>query len=165
MDAHQLIEHYNMIAHPEGGYYVETYKSSGIIDASALPIGWGNHSYSTAIYFLLREKEYSHLHRIRQDEMWHFYLGDSLRIVIIHENGRYEEIILGQDVLNGQVVQCVVPAGAWFGATPETGSRYSFVGCTVAPGFEFSDFELATTQELEQSFPQHKEKIKDFIIK
>lgn len=164
MNAASLIQHFNMLPHPEGGCYIQTYKSEGSIPATALPQNWGAHAFSTGILFLLKQGDYSHLHRIRQDEMWHFYLGGPLRLALLTPDGTYSEIILGQDILAGQHVQYVVPSGVWFGATPCPGSAFSFVGCTVAPGFEFADFELAERASLLQAFPHHVKAITEFTL-
>ena len=111
MNAVSIISHFNMQPHPEGGWYVETYRSAGTIPATALPSGWGMHNWSTGILFLLESGDCSHFHRIRQDEMWHFYLGGPMRLAMLHPDGKYEEIIMGQDILAGQSVQFTVPAG------------------------------------------------------
>ncbi len=154
MKAKALIDRYGLVAHPEGGYYRETYRSGGVIDRSALPDRFGgSRHFSTAIVFLLERGQYSHLHRIHSDEMWHFYLGGPMRLAMIHPDGRTEEILLGQDVGAGQYLQYVVPAGVWFGATPCESSDFSFVGCTVSPGFDFADFEMGERQTLAEAFP------------
>lgn len=162
MNIDELVRHFGLAPHPEGGWYVQTYKSAGCISGDALPEGWGRHAFSTGILFLLGQGEYSHLHRIRQDEMWHFYLGGPLRLATLSPDGRSEEILLGQDILHGQQVQVVVPAGTWFGATPGCGSAFSLVGCTVAPGFEFADFELARPEVLLRDFPDCRAMIREF---
>ena len=151
-----LVELYNLEPHPEGGFYKETYRAGKFIPASNLPKHGGDRSYSTGIYFLLTKGMFSSLHRLKSDEMWHFYLGGSLKVVQISPNGDVEEIILGQDVKSGQKVQHVVPAGYWFGAYPNDGSEYSFVGCTVAPGFDFGDFEMGNRGDLVKKFPGAK---------
>ncbi len=162
MEAQDIITHFAMQPHPEGGFYVETYRSAGTIPASALPDDWGEHNWSTGILFLLKAGDYSHFHRIRQDEMWHSYLGGAMRLAMLHPDGRYEEVILGQDILAGQSVQFTVPAGVWFGATPCAASAFSFVGCTVAPGFAFADFELAKQSELLALYPHQSSAIHEF---
>lgn len=145
LTADDIIRHYTMQPHPEGGFFKETYRSTGSIPHTALPDGYdGPRSYSTAILFLLRQGDYSRLHRIRQDEIWHFHLGGALRLVTIAPHGETREILLGPDVTAGQHVQYTVPGGTWFGATPAAGTAFTLVGCTVAPGFDFADFELAT---------------------
>ena len=99
MDPQKLVEHFSMSPHPEGGFFAETYRSQGAIPADALPGFGGTRNFSTGILFLLRRGEYSHLHRLKQDEMWHFYLGAPLRLAIVRPDGTAEEVLLGQDVL------------------------------------------------------------------
>ena len=148
-----IVEQYQMQPHPEGGYFARTYQSSGLIPKAALPAEFaGERYFSTAIIYLLKENDFSALHRLKQDEMWHFYLGGALRLVMISPEGRFTETILGQNTAAGDVVQAVVPAGCWFGAKPTGGAAFSFVGCTVAPGFDFADFELAKRSELLSQF-------------
>ncbi len=152
--ADDLIHHLGLQPHPEGGYFRETYKSPVAIPESALPAGSaGARPAATAIYFLLREGDKSRLHRLRFDEVWHFYLGGPLRLVVLSHDGKVEQFILGQDLKAGQELQRVVPAGRWFGACPMPGSVYSLVGCTVAPGFAFEDFTLGDRDGLVRLFP------------
>ena len=151
-----LIEQYKLQPHPEGGWYYQTYKSNEQIAAAALPERFGaDRAFSTAIYFLLEQGNFSAFHRIKSDECWHFYSGDVLQIYIIRQNGKMEIISLGSDHTKGQTFQYVVPANCWFASRPAPGSEYCFVGCTVAPGFEFEDFELANATTLSNAFPQH----------
>lgn len=155
--AKEWVERYQMQSHPEGGYFVETYRSDEIIAREALPSRFSGHrSFSTGIYFLLENHHFSTLHRIQADEMWHFYAGGSLNIYVIHLNARLEIIKLGPNPDKGEVFQAVVPAGAWFGAKPAPESPYSLVGCTVAPGFDFADFEMASRTNLLTTYPQHE---------
>ncbi|XPV75485.1 MAG: cupin domain-containing protein [Desulfovibrio sp.] len=157
----QLVLQYEMAEHPEGGFYKETYRAGVSVAAEALPESFtGSRNISTAIYYLLPEGAMSHLHRIASDEAWHFYLGGPLEIVEISPQGKLTKTILGQDVLNGQYVQHVVPAGSWFGARPVVGTKYSFVGCTVAPGFDFAEFEMAEREVLVNEFSD----LKDIIV-
>ncbi|HEV7351241.1 cupin domain-containing protein [Telluribacter sp.] len=155
------VEKYNMQAHPEGGYFAETYRSAETIPHAALPGRFGGgRSFSTGIYFLLENHHFSALHRIQSDELWHFYTGDPLEVFVIYpEDGRLETIRLGAEPERGEVFQAMVPAGTWFGSRPGSGSTYSLVGCTVAPGFDFADFELAERRQLLARFPQHRELI------
>ena len=162
MDPQKLVEHFSMSPHPEGGFFAETYRSQGAIPADAPPGFGGTRNFSTGILFLLRRGEYSHLHRLKQDEMWHFYLGAPLRLAIVRLDGTAEEILLGQDVLNGQYLQYTVPGGCWFGATPAEGSDFALVGCTVAPGFDFADFEMADPDVLGQTFPHAAGLVREF---
>lgn len=158
----ELVKLYDLKPHPEGGFYSEYYRDKGIIPKSVLPSRYkGDRNYSTNVYFLLPEGKKSKLHRIASDESWHFYLGDPLTIVQISPKGKVETILLGQDVGSGQKVAHVVPAGYWFGAYPAEGSRFSFVGCTVAPGFDFADFEMGDHSTLLEfkKFPEAKKVI------
>ncbi len=154
IDPRELVHRLNLSPHPEGGYYAETYRSAGVVPAAALPLGYGgDRAYSTAIMYLLLEGQISKLHRLRQDEVWHFYHGGPLRLVTIDPEGRAGEVILGPDIAGGQRPQFAVPAGTWFGAAPRPGAVYSLTGCTVAPGFDFADFEMAAPAELKKAFP------------
>ncbi len=152
-----LVEKYNLSPHPEGGYFKEHYRSLETIPKAYLPKRFnGERSYSTAIYFLLEQGNFSAFHKIKSDECWHFYAGEALWIYVIHLNGKLEIIKLGSDILNGEQFQAVVPAESWFASEPSPGATYSFVGCTVAPGFDFNDFELAREDILSKQYPQHK---------
>ncbi len=150
-----LITQYQLLPHPEGGYYKETYRSTENIPHAALAQHFsGSRSFSTAIYFLLLKDLFSAFHRIKSDECWHFYEGASLHVHVLHLNGNYELISLGRNSAKGEVYQAVVPAGAWFAS--ESIGEYSFVGCTVAPGFDFADFELARAANLKANYPDHE---------
>lgn len=140
----QLVTRYGLQPHPEGGFYRRIWCSSGRIAAQALPACYhGERPWSTSILFLLRAGECSRLHRLHSDEIWHFLLGGPLRLAVIHPDGSGEDCLLGQDLLAGQELVHVVSGGCWFGAMPCPGTTYALVGCTVAPGFDFADFELA----------------------
>ncbi len=142
--------------HPEGGYYRETYRSDERI-VSGLPGRFhGTRSFSTAIYFLLTGKNVSRLHRLQSDELWHFYAGSPLSIHIINTAGKYSSIMLGPDPGGKQVFQCVVRRNHWFGASIDNGKGYALAGCTVAPGFDFADFELADRKKLLRLYPGRK---------
>jgi predicted cupin superfamily sugar epimerase len=152
----QLIRHYLMEPHPEGGYYTSTYRSSEILSAEALPDRFsGPRCISSAIYFLLEGEIFSAFHRIKSDELWHFYTGDGLLIYVIEPSGEGRILKLGSDIENGFQFQHCVPAGCWFASRPANRNSFSFVGCTVAPGFDFADFEMANRTELLQAYPQH----------
>ena len=158
----KIIDRFSLSPHPEGGWYVQTYKSSELVPADALPARFGGQrAFSTAIYFLLEKGNFSAFHKIKSDECWHFYAGDPLLIFLIYQNGDLEIIQLGKDIDKGHHFQFVVPANCWFASRPAPGSEYCFSGCTVAPGFEFSDFELANCAELSAIYPQHKDLIKE----
>lgn len=160
--AEQLIKKYNLQPHPEGGWYAQTYKSKERIPASALPERFsGDRAFSTAIYFLLEKGNFSAFHRIRSDECWHFYTGDPLEVFIINVDGKLDIITLGGDFNKGQLFQYVVPANCWFASRPAGESNYCLVGCTVAPGFDFADFELAEADKLVAEYPQYEELIRE----
>ena len=160
--AQQLIELYNLQPHPEGGWYKETYQSKEQIDANSLPERFGgSRAFSTAIYFLLEQGNFSAFHRIKSDECWHFYAGDPLVVYVLQQDGTLDEIMLGNDITNGQLFQYVVPANCWFASRPATNSRFCFVGCTVAPGFDFADFEMADAAVLSALYPQHQTAIQE----
>lgn len=154
MTARYYIEQLQLQPHPEGGYYKESYRSAMNIAASCLPkdIG-GDRSCSTAIYFLLRQGDFSAFHRIKSDECWHFYEGGTLLIHVLHQNGEYHCVRLGRNIQEGEMFQFVVPAGAWFASEPAGSSFFALVGCTVAPGFDFADFEMAIKENLLHQFP------------
>ncbi len=155
--ARQLVERLALQPHPEGGFFRETYRAPLTLDAAALaPHFPGGRNASTAIYYLLAAGDRSRLHRIRADEVWHFYLGDPLQVVELTSDGNVRVTVLGCDFEAGQIPQHVVPAGHWFGACPAPGSAYSLVGCTVAPGFDFADFEMADGSALLRDHPAAK---------
>jgi len=157
LTAQQLIHQYELQLHPEGGWYKETYRSKENIPVKGLPGRFNDsRAFSTAIYFLLEQGSFSAFHRIKSDECWHFYAGDPLFIYTIHQDGRLEIISLGNDIYKGQLFQYVVPANCWFASEPSPQSSWCFAGCTVAPGFDFSDFELADASTLLATYPEHK---------
>ncbi len=159
-DARRWIEKLRLEAHPEGGYFQQTYKSALMLPQAALPAGFaGARAASTAIYFLLERKNFSAFHRLRSDEVWHFYAGESLLVHVIEPDGSYSAIALGRDLEAGQVLQAVVRAGCWFASHVTDWKSFALVGCTVAPGFDFADFEMAKREELAARYPQHRELI------
>lgn len=146
MSAAALARELGLAPHPEGGYYKETYRS-----AESLP-GRGR-SVCTAIYYLLEAGSFSALHRIRSDELWFFHAGGPLVVAELAPGGSVKETVLGVDLAAGQAPQHVVPAGRWFGAYPAPGTEWALVSCTVAPGFDFADFELGRRDPLLAAFP------------
>lgn len=154
--ASEIVSRYGMQPHPEGGFYKETYRSPEFILKDHLPRRFGGERrFSTAIFFLLTADSFSAFHKIKSDELWHFYEGGSLLLHILHINGRYELIRMGKKISAGEVFQAMAPAGSWFAAECAGGSEFSFVGCTVSPGFEFADFELAVADDLIKKYPAH----------
>jgi predicted cupin superfamily sugar epimerase len=154
------IDHLDLKPHPEGGFYKETYRAAESIPGTALPHRFeGARNFSTAIYFLLRSQDKSLFHRIKSDELWHFHAGSALAIYVLTETGLTIHK-LGCRVDEGEALQIVVPANTWFGAKVIDDNAYALVGCTVAPGFDFQDFEMATTSQLLNDFPKHEEAIR-----
>jgi predicted cupin superfamily sugar epimerase len=157
MKTTEIVVALEMLPHPEGGWYKESYRSTDTISSSCLPKSFnGVRNFSTAIYFLLENGNFSAFHRIKSDEVWHFYAGGPLEIFIIHENGTLEVLTLGSGLNADEKFQQVVPANVWFASRPKQGVSFSLVGCTVSPGFDFNDFELAKQNDLEMEFPQHQ---------
>jgi predicted cupin superfamily sugar epimerase len=152
LTAEAVIATLGLQPHPEGGYYREIYRSPLILEG--LPHGAPRHA-ATGIYFLLPSGAFSAWHRVRSDEAWHHYQGDPVRLHLIRD-GHYECRLLGQDILAGQHPQIVVPAAAWQAAEP-LGTAYALCGCTVAPGFDFADFEMPPADELAALLPAHAE--------
>ena len=145
--------------HPEGGFFRQTYKADLLIARDILPGFDGHRSASTAIYFLLEGKNFSAFHRLRSDEVWHFYAGSPLCVQVIDPAGKHACVRMGNDPEAGQVFQAVVRAGCWFASHVEDWNSWALVGCTVAPGFEFADFEMAKRSELLKQYPRHRELI------
>ena len=151
----QLISTLKLLPHPEGGFFKETYRSNLEIRIGE-PYS-GKRNISTCIYFLLTSDVFSAFHRIHQDEIWHFYDGSPLLLHIISPKGEYSCVKIGRKINNGEIPQFVVPAGCWFAANVLNYEDFTLLGCTVSPGFDFSDFELANRLSLIQQFPEHKD--------
>ena len=146
----------------EGGYYVETYRAKEKIAETALPAEYtGQRNLSTAILYLLTPDTFSALHRLKSDEIFHFYLGDSVTMLQLHPDGSSEVITLGRDILNGRRIQVTVPQGTWQGCFLNEGGSFALMGTTISPGFEFEDFELAQREELLKQYPNQS----NFILK
>lgn len=152
-----LISLLSLVPHPEGGHFKETYRSQHRVTRMQDGV---SRSASTAIYYLLRGGERSTWHRIRSDEIWHFYEGSPLRIYVLEPEGGLSVLRLGNPLRHqGTDFQALVPAGRWFAAECEEPDGYGLVGCTVAPGFEFEEFEIADESFLQQQWPAHSELI------
>ncbi|MEM7106589.1 MAG: cupin domain-containing protein [Bacteroidota bacterium] len=147
----------DLLPHLEGGFYRETYRSECLIQAKDFKT---ERNASTGIYYLLKAGSFSAFHRIKSDEMWHFYDGTDLSIYMLDEDGRLEVTRLGRNIEAGEQLQSVVPTGRWFASRVESEGGFALVGCTVAPGFDFQDFELAKRDNLQAEFPQHSDLIK-----
>ncbi len=155
------IDKLQLLPHPEGGYYREIYRAGEMILAENLPGGFsGNRNISTSIYFLFEGKDFSAFHRIKSDELWHFYDGAAVKISVIDEQGKLFEIHLGNNIAGGEVFQAVIKKNCWFASELMDKTSFALVGCTVAPGFDFQDFEMAKCDELIKQYPQYKDTIK-----
>lgn len=159
-DAAYWVKRLQLEPHREGGYFRQTYRSDVTIAREALPAGFGGaRAASTAIYFLLEGDNFSAFHRLRSDEVWHFYAGSALVVHVIDPAGEYSSMSLGANAEKGEVFQAVVPAGCWFASHVADWKGWALVGCTVAPGFDFEDFEIGKRAELVAEYPQHREAI------
>ncbi len=167
--ARHWIEQLKMTTHVEGGSFVEVYRSAIVLDESTLsaaasvtssipstpaPVFNGPRNCSTHIYFLLEQGQFSAFHRIASDELWHFYEGDPLTVYELLVDGTLVEHLLGRGP--GYRFFTMIHAGSWFASKPLLGAGYSLVGCTVSPGFDFADFELADAGELIRAYPMHE---------
>lgn len=158
--ADRWIKHLHLHQHTEGGWYSEVYRSSLILKKEYLPASFDSERNAcTHIYFLLKKKGFSAFHRIKSDELWHFYAGDPLIVYEIDKSGLVKEHLLGNDIENGQSFFCVIQGGNWFASKVVDGGGYGLAGCTVAPGFDFKDFELAERKNLLNDYPQHSKLI------
>lgn len=159
------ILHLDLLPHPEGGFYKEVFRSEETLSANQLPARFdGARQVITSIYFLIKRNFPSHFHRIKSDELWYFHDGNGVIIHVLHPDGAYEKWALGRDLQHGQKLQACVPAGSWFAAEcvgdPIPG--FSLVSCAVAPGFDFTDFELAERLPLQTLYPKHHDLIQRF---
>ena len=161
-EAAQIIKKLGLTSHPEGGYFRETYRAKQKINENVLPKNFiGDRNISTSIYFLLDGNQVSHFHKLKSDELWHFYKGSP---IILHclNGDNYKKIFVGNNFSKGELPQCVIEAGTWFAAEVKNKTSYSLVGCTVAPGFDFADFKLAKRSELLKRFPNREKLISRF---
>ena len=153
-----IIKQLELLPHPEGGYFKETYRSKLSLSKEELPREFqGDRNACTAIYFLLTSENFSAFHKIKQDEMWHFYSGSPISLHIINSHGVYQKILIGSNFEKGEIPQFIVEGGDWFASEVETPDSFALAGCTVSPGFDFADFEMADRQELRQKYPDHKQ--------
>jgi predicted cupin superfamily sugar epimerase len=161
VNAQQIIDRLGMAPHPEeGGYFVETYRCEESIPRKALPDRYhGKRSFGTAIFYLLTPEAFSQLHRLESDEIFHFYLGDPVTMLQLRPDGSSEVLTLGQDILNGEQLQVVVPRGTWQGSFLNEGGEYALLGCTVAPGFDYADYETGSRGDLLKEYPEQEELI------
>jgi len=150
-----LIRRFELQAHPEGGYFRETYRSAAKVNRE---VAGETRAASTAIYYLLCDGAHSAWHRIKSDEVWHFYAGEPLLVHVLDGSRKLITHRLGNPLTHpGTVFQAVVSGGLWFAAECEDPATFALVGCTVAPGFEFSEFELADVDALQSAYPAQAE--------
>lgn len=156
-DYKRWIQQLNLIAHPEGGFFCETYRSEDLI----LPPSryQGKRTAGTAIYYLLRSEDFSAFHKVNSDEIWHFYAGSRLILYVIKPNGDMEIKKIGYDTDGSAYFQATVKANQWFAAEVDEKNSYALVGCTVSPGFDFEDFVLGDRKNLTKTYPQHTQLI------
>ncbi len=161
--AQEIINKLNLIPHPkEGGYFIETYRSYELINNECLPKRYSSaRSFGTAIYYLLTPDTFSKIHKLKSDEVFHFYLGDPVEMINLHENLETERIILGNDILSEHKLQVIVKKNVWQGARLIDGGKFALLGTTVAPGFDFLDYEEGNRDYLISRYPDFEE----FIIK
>ena len=159
--AREIIAALNLQPHPiEGGHFRETYRAAGKIPAASLPGGYsGDRSFGTAIYYLLTPDTFSEMHRLPLEEVFHLYLGGPVRMLQLHPDGTGRELIIGSDVLAGQQPQLVVPPGVWQGSLLEPGVEFALLGATMAPGFDYGDYEQGRRAPLIAQYPDHARRI------
>jgi predicted cupin superfamily sugar epimerase len=148
--------------HPrEGGWYVRTYEAAELVAAEAFADGRysGARRTGTAIYYLLEPETFSEMHRLKSDEVFHFYAGDAVEMLQLVEKGKGQTLVIGNDLLRGQRPQVVVERGVWQGSRLVEGGRWALLGCTVSPGFEFEDYDAGERKELCEAWPEFVEEI------
>lgn len=144
-----------LLPHPvEGGFFAETYRSADVVPGDALPSRYrGPRTAGTAIYYLLTPETFSAMHRLATDEIFHFYLGDPVEMLQLRADGSHRVVVIGTDLEAGQRPQVVVPRGVWQGARLRPGGRLALLGATVAPGFDYADYEAGERAALLASHP------------
>jgi predicted cupin superfamily sugar epimerase len=159
--ADEIIALLKLKPHPkEGGYYSETYRADETIPAGVLSSRYpGERSLSTCIYYLLAPGTFSAIHRLQSDEIFHFYLGDPVEMLQLSADGTGQTVILGSDLRGDMTPQVVVPRGVWQGSRLMAGGKFALLGCTVAPGFDFADYEHGRRKDLIEVYPDFGEKI------
>lgn len=155
--ANYWIENLGLQPHIEGGYFKEIYRAEEEISHQNLPDRYhkDGRSFATCIYFMIVSGKPSRLHRLKSDEVWHFYAGSPMTLYIIHPQGELETRTLGPEPAKGHLFQTIVPYHCWFGGVVNEKESYSLVGCYSAPGFEYEDLEIAQREDLKEHYPQH----------
>lgn len=161
MTADEIIDLLKLKPHPkEGGFFSETYRAEETIPAGALPKRYGGvRAFGTCIYYLLTPGTFSAIHRLQSDEIFHFYLGDPVEMLRLFPDGRGKTVTIGFDLRAGMMPQVIVPRGVWQGSRLVAGGKFALLGCTVAPGFDFADYEHGRREDLLANHPGFWEKI------
>jgi len=159
--ADEIIALLKLKPHPkEGGFYSETWRADETIPAGVLPTRYSDQrSFGTCIYYLLTPGTFSAIHRLQSDEIFHFYLGDPVEMLQLFPDGGGQTVMIGSDLRAGMTPQVVVPRGVWQGSRLAVGGKFALLGCTVAPGFDFADYEHGRREALATRYPQFREKI------
>ena len=165
MTADEIIARLRLQPHArEGGFFRETYRADECIAIEALPARYrGPRALGTAIYYLLTPETCSALHRLRSDEIFHFYAGDPVEMLQLLPDGSGRTIILGADLASGMEPQVTVPAGVWQGARLRAGGAWALLGTTVAPGFDYEDYESADGTSLSAAYPEFRSQIEELV--
>lgn len=164
MEAQEIISALGLRPHPEGGYFAESYRADEELDSRALGERYtGARTVSTAIYYLLAPDTFSEMHRLQSDEVFHHYMGDPVEMLRLWPDGAADVVVLGTDLAAGMRPQVVVPRGVWQGSRLVPGGEYALLGCTVAPGFDYSDYESGRRNELSKGYPFFKGMIEALI--
>lgn len=159
------IEKLDLAKHPEGGYFKEVFRSDEYMPKKALPARYrSKRNFATSIYFLLEGNEFSSFHRIQSDETWHFYVGSTLELYVLNADGSLTNYLLGRNLEKGENLQVTIPRNHWFGARVVDATGFALLGCTVAPGFHFDDFEMGDRSKLLEQFPDHGQIIKELTF-
>lgn len=149
--------------HPEGGWFREIYLSDDIVPQTGLPSSFrGERSFATSIYYLLEGTDFSAFHRLKSDEIWHYYAGTSAIEILSLEKGKLKKYLVGNDPEKGETFQVIVPKNTWFAAHLANSEGYALAGCTVSPGFHFEDFELADSRLLKE-YPDLRDEIDSLL--
>lgn len=161
LDVQKIIEMFDLKPLPrEGGLYRETYRSDEVIPNDALPKRYsGSKNFGTAIYYLLTPDTKSLIHKLSSDEIYHYYLGDPVEMIQLLPDFTGKIITLGSSIMDGNIVQAAVPRFCWQGMTLKKGGRFALMGTTVAPGFEFEDFQLGNREDLIKQYPDFRDQI------
>ncbi len=165
LTAKQVIELLQLEPLPvEGGYFRQTYLAADPVSQTDLPTRYaGSKPFSSAIYYLLQRSDFSALHKLQTDEVYHFYLGDPVEMLLLYSDGTSSIVVLGQNIEAGQSVQVVVPHGVWQGSQLLEGGQWALMGTTMAPAFDSNDFELGEREALSRQFPERVELIRELI--